>query len=303
MNNAVLNEVKKIIPGDRVCRDEPMNRHTSFRTGGPADIYVSIAGFDELQRLLSFLYGTGEDYVVIGNGSNLLVSDRGYRGVVIELLSGVSEISVEQNTINVQAGALLSRVSDAAMKHSLSGFEFASGVPGTVGGAMVMNAGAYGGEMKDIVSGVRVMDKKGESHLLSNEEMCFGYRSSIIREKEYVVMETRFSLINGDQEEIKEKIRDLSGRRREKQPLEFPSAGSTFKRPENNFAGKLIMDAGLAGFSRGGARVSEKHCGFIINTGSAVSDDIYSLIKEVQERVFAAYGVMLEPEVMMLGDF
>ena len=299
----ILNEILNIIPEDRVCRDEPMNKHTSFRTGGPADCYIRIGSVEELSALFNLFKSTGQEYVVIGNGSNLLFSDRGYRGAVIEILSGMSSISVEGEKIMADAGTLLSKVSDAALKNSLKGFEFASGIPGTVGGAMVMNAGAYGGEMKDIVLSVRVIDKEGRSVELSNEEMDFGYRKSVIKEKGYIVTQTVFSLEKGEEAEIESRIRELSGMRREKQPLEFPSAGSTFKRPENNFAGKLIMEAGLSGLKSGGAKVSEKHCGFIINEGGATSGDIYSLIKEVQEKVFQSSGIRLEPEVMMIGEF
>ena len=303
MKKDILSEILNIIPEDRVCRDEPMNKHTSFRTGGPADCYIKIGSAEELSALLSLLIRCGQEYTVIGNGSNLLISDRGYRGVVIEILSGMSSVSVEGERIVADAGTLLSKVSDAALKNSLKGFEFASGIPGTVGGAMVMNAGAYGGEMKDIVLSVKAIDKEGNRVELSNKEMDFGYRKSIIKEKGYIVTQTLFSLEKGEREEIESRIRELSEMRREKQPLEYPSAGSTFKRPENNFAGKLIMEAGLSGLKSGGAKVSEKHCGFIINEGGATSTDIYSLIKEVQEKVFLSSGVMLEPEVMMIGEF
>ena len=299
----ILNEILNIIPEDRVCRDEPMNKHTSFRTGGPADCYIRIGSVEELSALFNLFKSTGQEYVVIGNGSNLLFSDRGYRGAVIEILSGMSSLSVEGEKIMADAGTLLSKVSDAALKNSLKGFEFASGIPSTVGGAMVMNAGAYGGEMKDIVLSVRVIDKEGRSVELSNEEMDFGYRKRIIKEKGYIVTQTVFSLEKGEEAEIESRIRELSRMRREKQPLEYPSAGSTFKRPENNFAGKLIMEAGLSGLKSGGAKVSEKHCGFIINEGGATSGDIYSLIKEVQEKVFQSSGIRLEPEVMMIGEF
>ena len=303
MKKDILSEILNIIPEDRVCRDEPMNKHTSFRTGGPADCYIKIGSAEELSALLSLLIKSGQEYMVIGNGSNLLISDRGYRGVAIEILSGMSSVLVEGERIVADAGTLLSKVSDAALKSSLKGFEFASGIPGTVGGAMVMNAGAYGGEMKDIVLSVKAIDKEGNRVELSNKEMDFGYRKSIIKEKGYIVTQTVFSLEKKEVKEIEGRIRELSEMRREKQPLEFPSAGSTFKRPENNFAGKLIMEAGLSGLKSGGAKVSEKHCGFIINEGGATSTDIYSLIKEVQEKVFLSSGVMLEPEVMMIGEF
>ncbi len=301
--NSTLELLRSVIPEDRILTDEPMKKHTSFRTGGSADLFVIPETEEELSGILKSLRKNGIEHTVIGNGSNLLVSDRGYRGVVIQILSGFSGSKVRDTEIQAGGGELLSRIASAALENSLTGFEFASGIPGTAGGAMVMNAGAYGGEMKDVVRSVRVLDKDGEPLVLDNKDMGFGYRRSIIREAGYIVTGVVFSLEQGERKEILNRMEELKASRNEKQPLEFPSAGSTFKRPEGNFAGKLIMDAGLKGFSIGGARVSEKHCGFIINTGDATSDEIYKLIQTVREQVQEKYGVLLEPEVCMMGEF
>lgn len=239
----------------------------------------------------------------MGNGSNLLVSDKGYRGVVIQLWKNFSDIETEDNTITVKAGALLSKVAAEALEESLTGMEFASGIPGTMGGAVMMNAGAYGGEMKDIIREVTVLTREGELLTLSKEEMNFGYRTSVVKEKGYVVISAELQLRKGDREEIRKVMDELKERRVTKQPLDMPSAGSTFKRPEGYFAGKLIMDAGLRGFSVGGAQISEKHCGFVVNKGDATAADVLGLIGEVQKRVQEKFGVALEPEVKFLGEF
>ena len=303
MDKDLYEAVKTLIPEERILADEPMSAHTTFKAGGNADLFISLKSPEELSGLLSLFNKTAEKYVVIGNGSNLLVSDKGFRGAVLQIMAGMSRITADGSIIRAEAGALLSKVSDTALEHGLKGLEFASGIPGTVGGAMVMNAGAYGGEMKDLVTEVLLMDEKGERFTLSNEDMHFGYRHSILKEKRYVALETVFRLEKGDKEEIRNKIAEFSKSRRDKQPLDKPSAGSTFKRPEGNFAGKLIMEAGLSGFSVGGAKVSEKHCGFIINDGNATAGDIYSLIGEVKKRVYENSGVELEPEVCMIGEF
>ena len=295
--------LSKFIPPERILEKEPMRKHTSFRTGGDADRLILIDTREELAGVLSFLRGEDLPFFILGNGTNLLVSDRGYRGSIIELSSEFKNISISGEEILSGAGSLLVNIAETALKEGLTGFEFASGIPGTVGGAIVMNAGAYGGEMKDIVTFVDVLTPEGEFKRLKNEELSFGYRRSIIREASYIVLEAEFKLRSGDREEIRLKMEELKEKRNEKQPLNFPSAGSTFKRPEGNFAGKLIMDAGLKGLRKGGAQVSEKHCGFIINTGDATSDDIISLINTVKERVYEDSGVMLEPEILMIGEF
>lgn len=295
--------LRDIIPEERILLNEPMSKHTTFRTGGKADYFVLPETKDELSRLIRFLNEDQENYFILGNGSNLLVSDSGYRGVIIRIMNEFSDIEIKGTEIHAEAGALLSKIADTAFKNSLGGFEFASGIPGTAGGAMVMNAGAYGGEMKDVVRSVEVLTPDGEYLTLDNKEMEFSYRNSIVRKKGLIVLKVILSLEKRDPQLIQERMEELSKQRKEKQPLEFPSAGSTFKRPEGHFAGKLIMDAGLRGFSIGGAEVSEKHCGFIINKGGATSSDIYSLIKEVQKTVSGKFGVSLEPEVCMIGEF
>ena len=232
-----------------------------------------------------------------------MVSYKGYRGVVIQLWKNFSDIETEDNTITVKAGTLLSKVAAEALEESLTGMEFASGIPGTMGGAVMMNAGAYGGEMKDIIREVTVLTREGELLTLSKEEMNFGYRTSVVKEKGYVVISAVLQLRKGDREEIRKVMDELKERRVTKQPLDMPSAGSTFKRPEGYFAGKLIMDAGLRGFSVGGAQISEKHCGFVVNKGDATAADVLGLIGEVQKRVQEKFGVALEPEVKFLGEF
>lgn len=242
-------------------------------------------------------------YFILGNGSNLLVSDKGYRGAVIQLWKNVSDIRVEGCLIQAKAGASLAKIAAQALEAGLTGMEFAAGIPGTLGGAVVMNAGAYGGEMKDILKEALVMDGEGRIFTLTKEELKLGYRTSIVKEKGYIVLAAVLELQPGDREEIRKLMEDLKQRRGEKQPLDMPSAGSTFKRPEGYFAGKLIMDAGLRGFSVGGAQVSEKHCGFVVNTGGASASDVLALIREVQKRVREKFGVELETEVKFLGEF
>lgn len=299
----IYEQLKTVIPEDRILRDEPMSRHTSFRTGGNADLFCIPSDREELCALIAFLKDTDTDYTVIGNGSNLLVSDRGYPGVIIQMMSGFSGISREGEKLSAGAGELLSRIAEYAREEGLKGLEFASGIPGTLGGAVVMNAGAYGGEMKDIVTEVEAADSNGNLVVLNRDSLGFGYRRSSIRPGGYTVLGAVLRLSSGNREEIGEKMEELKRQRNEKQPLNLPSAGSTFKRPEGHFAGKLIMEAGLRGFSEGGAQVSEKHCGFIVNKGNATSDDIYRLICLVKKRVFENSGVELEPEVCLLGEF
>ncbi len=303
MIDGIAGKIEKIIPKDRVLHNESMKGHTTFRAGGNADIFVVPENDKELSGLISLLNEEKEEYIVVGNGSNLLVGDKGYRGVCIHISEGFAGIEINDNEITAGAGAILSKVADMAMGSSLAGFEFASGIPGTVGGAMVMNAGAYGGEMKDVVSSVEVLTRDGKLRVLSNEEMEFSYRNSVVRKDGLTVLKVVFKLSQGRKEEIKARMDELAGKRRDKQPLEYPSAGSTFKRPEGNFAGKLIMEAGLAGYSIGGAQVSEKHCGFIINTGGATAGDIYDLINFVQDKVYENSNIRLEPEVCMIGEF
>ncbi len=302
-NNSIENMFCMILGSDNVRLHEPMKKHTTFRIGGPADYYLCPHSTEEMQKILQICKENNIEFFILGNGSNLLVSDKGYRGAVIQLWKNFSDIIAEEKTITVKAGALLSKVAAEALEEGLTGMEFASGIPGTIGGAVVMNAGAYGGEMKDIIKEVTVLTKEGEILTLSKEEMNFGYRTSVVKEKGYVVISVVLQLEKGDREKIRKVMDDLKERRVTKQPLDMPSAGSTFKRPEGYFAGKLIMDAGLRGFSVGGAQISEKHCGFVVNKGDATAADVLGLIREVQKRVQEQFGVTLEPEVKFLGEF
>lgn len=301
--NKIENKFCACLGSDNVYRNEPMRKHTTFRIGGPADFYLCPHSAKEIQKAVEICQEDGLPYFILGNGSNLLVSDHGYRGVVIQLWKNVSDILVEGCLIRAKAGASLAKIAGEALEEGLTGMEFAAGIPGTLGGAVVMNAGAYGGEMKDILKEVLVMDKQGEIFTLKKEELHLGYRTSIIKEKGYIVLAAVLELKPGDRKEIKEKMDELKQKRVEKQPLDMPSAGSTFKRPEGYFAGKLIMDAGLRGFSVGGAQISEKHCGFVVNTGKATANDVLTLIREVQNRVLDKFGVELETEVKFLGEF
>lgn len=303
MNQNIIEKFTDLLGKEKVKVNEPMNRHTTFRIGGPADCLLLPSSQEELQEIIKICSDEKLPYFILGNGSNLLVSDAGYRGVIIQLYRNYGEITAEGNMIRAKAGALLSQIAAAAKNASLTGFEFAGGIPGTLGGAVVMNAGAYGGEMKDILKEVTVMTEKGEILTLPAEELEMGYRTSIIKKKGYLVLGAVIVLEQGEQEVIKARMKELTEQRVSKQPLEYPSAGSTFKRPEGYFAGKLIMDAGLCGYQTGGAQVSEKHCGFVINKGNATATDVCRLIKDVQDKVKEQFGVTLEPEVKFLGDF
>ncbi len=287
----------------QVCRDEPMDKHVTFRAGGPADYFVTPGSVRELKAVITLCREAEKPYFILGNGSNLLVSDKGYRGVVIHVGRALGRVHAAGGRLFAGAGASLARAAKEAMEAGLTGLEFAAGIPGTVGGALVMNAGAYGGEMSQVVETVDVLTKNGEEKRLSLRDMKLGYRTSCIQVMEYIVTGTTLTLKPGDREKIQARMEDLAERRRAKQPLEYPSAGSTFKRPEGNFAGKLIMEAGLAGLSVGGACVSEKHCGFVINKGGATASDIWELCRLVQARVKESAGVSLELEIRLLGDF
>lgn len=304
MNKDIKGLLAEHVDENRIRINELMKNHTSFRVGGAADFFLDLENEEEAAAIVRLLLMEDIPFYVIGNGSNLLVSDDGYKGVILSMSKSMSRIDIDGHEIKAQAGCLLSMVAACALKNSLTGFEFAAGIPGSVGGAMVMNAGAYGGEMKDIVKEVTVLDmKSGEIINIAGRDMDFSYRSSIVKKKPYLVLSATFSLVEGDQEVIIAKMNELAAKRREKQPLEYPSAGSTFKRPEGYFAGKLIEDSGLKGCQIGGAQVSEKHCGFIINKCNASAMDIMMLIKRVQHKVLEDFGVHLEPEVCMLGAF
>lgn len=303
LSSTFIENLGRMIPQENIILNEPMSRHTTFRVGGEAACLIKVPDSKSLARLILFLEQTGHDFFLLGNGSNLLVSDSGYDGIILKLEEEFEKVQVDGLKIIAGAAASLSQVAKRAMEEGLAGMEFASGIPGTLGGAIVMNAGAYDGEMKQIVKEVNVMDQAGNILTLNNETMEFGYRSSVIRNRPFIVLSAVLALEEGNKEEIMEKMKDLAEKRREKQPLQYASAGSTFKRPEGYFAGKLIMEAGLRGFSIGGAKVSDKHCGFIVNTGNATAQDIYEVIQEVQEKVKEQFGVWLEPEVIRLGKF
>lgn len=295
-------QLRECLAGGVLLCQEPMKRHTTFQAGGPADYYAAPKTEEQLGRLLAFLREEKIPYYILGNGSNLLVSDRGYRGVIVSTRE-LAACDISGIRVWAGAGISLARLAKEISRAKLAGFEFAAGIPGTLGGAVVMNAGAYGGEMSQVLKKVRVMTPEGEIRELPVGELELAYRSSCIPKRRYIVLAAELALSPGKQEEIESRIEDLARRRREKQPLEYPSAGSTFKRPEGYFAGKLIMDCGLSGFRIGGACVSPKHCGFIINDQNGTAEDIYRLCLEVQKKVREAYEVNLTMEVKILGDF
>ncbi len=309
-------QLQNALGEERVRRDESMATHTSFRAGGPADLFLTPSDETQAARAVRICREAGEEPFILGNGSNLLVSDTGYRGVVLDMsgVNGILQVLDSEGCSNVQralrqvrveagAGAKLSAVARFALERGASGMECLAGIPGTVGGAAVMNAGAYGGEMKDVLRSVTVLTREGKLETVFASELDLGYRHSLIPEKGYIVLSAEFVLQKGDPEAIRAKMDDLAAQRRAKQPLEFPSAGSTFKRPEGYFAGKLIQDAGLAGYRVGGACVSPKHCGFVVNDQGGTASDIWRVICDVQEKVLAAHGVKLTMEVKLLGDF
>lgn len=283
--------------------NELMNQHTSFKVGGPADVFIEPSNLEELKKALGFVKKHHIPYYVIGNGTNLLIGDKGIRGAIIKVGESFGEIEIIGEEVIAECGVLLSTLSKVVARSTLTGLEFASGIPGYLGGAIAMNAGAYGGEMKDIVEWVEVLDENLELQRYTNAEMEFIYRKSIVEPKNLIVIRCKMKLKKGNQEEINSIMSDLNLKRKTKQPLHLPSAGSTFKRPPGYYAGKLIEDAGLRGFSLGGAQVSELHCGFVVNKGNATARDVYDLIKHVQQTVFNQFGVTVETEVKMLGEF
>lgn len=298
----------EIVTENQVLEDEPLSNHTSFKVGGPAKYLVYPKTISEIISIIELCEKNNMPYYVMGKGSNLLVSDKGYEGTIIKLNAefsniNISQLSKEEYLVRAQAGISLAKMAKFLASNGLAGFEFAAGIPGTLGGAVTMNAGAYDGEIKDIIIGATVLDKDCNLINLSKEELELGYRSSIIQKEGYIVLEVEFVFNKGDSDEIFAKIIDLNNRRRDKQPLEYPSAGSAFKRPEGNYAGKLIMDCGLKGYSIGGAQVSTKHCGFVINKGSATATDVSDLLNHIKKVVYEQFGVPLEQEVKMLGNF
>ena len=303
MSDFLLKLTKAAGAGERIKTGEPMKWHTTFRTGGPAAYFATPSCTEELSAIIKLCRQENMPYYILGNGSNLLISDKGYDGVMISMGEGFSQIWNEGSQIRAGAGALLSRIARQALALSLTGFEFAAGIPGTLGGAVVMNAGAYGGEMKQVLVSAQVLTKEGEIRTVPAEELELGYRTSSIQKEEQIVLSALLKLELGDKSRIRARMEELAEKRKEKQPLEYPSAGSTFKRPEGYYAGKLIMEAGLRGFSIGGAQVSEKHCGFIINRENATSSDIIELCRQVRDKVKAKFGVELEMEIKRLGEF
>ncbi len=301
--NCFYNDLCHITGSDNALKDEEMKYHTTFCVGGKADFYVKPHSIEEIQQIIKLCKEYGKEYFIIGKGSNLLVSDSGYRGVIIQMYHNFCDVHIKDNILVSRAGALMSKLAQSACEGSLAGLEFSYGIPGTVGGAVTMNAGAYGGEMKHIVEYVTVMDPKGNVKNLNNEELRFGYRKSIIKQSSFIILEVGLKLTKGNRQEIRDKMEDYAARRKEKQPLEFPSAGSAFKRPEGMYAGKLIMDAGLKGYAVGGARVSDKHCGFIINYDNATAAHVMLLVKDIQAKVKEKFGVNLEMEIQKLGEF
>lgn len=301
MEQGFVERLARIVGKENIRLEEPMAKHTTFQIGGPAQVFVTPETIDQIQQVVMLCNEDQTPFFVLGNGSNLLVSDLGMDGVVIQLYQNFSACSVDGNLVKAEAGTMLAAIGNMAADVGLAGFEFASGIPGTLGGAVMMNAGAYGGEMRDIVRTVRLMDQAGHVFEKSGEEMEFGYRESIVEREHYIVLDAVLELAQGQKEEIRTRMKELAEARRKKQPLEYPSAGSTFKRPEGYFAGKLIMDANLKGYQVGGAQISEKHCGFVVNRGGATADDVLCLIHDVQDRVEEIFQVRLEPEVKLVG--
>lgn len=297
----IVDDLIKIVGSENVLQNEPMSKHTTFRIGGNADVFVTPNTTESLESIISYVINNNIPYYIIGNGSNLLVKDNGFRGVIIQLYKKFANIAVNDNVITAQAGALLSTVAKTALNNSLTGMECLSGIPGTIGGAVCMNAGAYGGEMKDIVVKTKVIHN-GKIETISNNDSDFGYRKSKIMSENMIVVETVLSLEKGNKEEIQSKMCDLLTQRNSKQPVELPSAGSTFKRPEGYFAAKLIDDSGLRGYSVGKAQVSPKHCGFVVNNGGATAKDVLTLMHNVSSVVEDNFGVKLEPEVRIIGE-
>lgn len=297
----IIEDLRALTGDNNVIENEPMSKHTTFRIGGKADVFVTPDSDKSLLDCVNYVMNNNIPYYIVGNGSNLLVRDNGFRGVIIQLYKGFSDILVKNDVIVAKAGALLSAVARTALNNSLTGMECLSGIPGTIGGAICMNAGAYGGEIKDIVVETKVINK-GRFETISNKESEFGYRKSRIMAENMIVTETVIKLEKGNKEEIEAKMKELMSQRNLKQPVELPSAGSTFKRPEGYFAAKLIDDCGLRGFSVGKAQVSPKHCGFVVNNGGSTAKEVIELMDKVSQTVYEKFGVKLEPEVRIIGE-
>ncbi|OPX43884.1 UDP-N-acetylenolpyruvoylglucosamine reductase [Ruminiclostridium hungatei] len=301
-NIELVKRLASISGEERVLINEPMSRHTSFKIGGPADVLVIPGEMGQLGEMVRCFAAEGIPYMIMGNGTNLLVSDKGIRGVVVKIYDNLQGFAVHGDTLEFEAGMLISKAAKLALAHSLSGMEFAEGIPGTIGGAVTMNAGAYGGEMSVIAAETEYMDRKGAIITVRGEQHGFDYRTSIIQKTGGIVLKTRLKLRKADPANIKALMEDFNFKRRDKQPLEWPSAGSVFKRPKGHFTGKLIDDCGLRGFGIGGAQISGKHSGFIINTGGASCEDVLALIRHIQTTVSREFNVQLEPEIRIIGD-
>ena len=301
MRHEFVQDLKQHIVQGEVLELEPMGRHTTFQVGGPADIFIEPGSREEVRYAVKAARRDQVPFFVAGNGSNLLVADAGYRGMILHIGKKLSKITVMDGMIEAEAGASLARIARTALSHGLTGMEFAAGIPGSIGGAVVMNAGAYNGEMKDILDTVDVLTPEGDFITLPARDLDLSYRYSNVIERDYIVLAARLKLASGDPEAILKRMDELALARKQKQPLDYPSAGSTFKRPEGYFAGKLVQDAGLKGYRVGGAQVSQKHSGFVINVGGAEAEEIRFLIRQVRRKVYRQFGVRLEPEVKFLG--
>lgn len=298
----MINKEKILEISKNALFDEPMKKHTSFKIGGNADVYISAESVDEIKNVISYCRENSVPYMIMGNGSNMLVGDKGIRGVVIQIGKNMRDCHADGDTVYAEAGILMSRLSSFILDNSLEGFEALSGIPGTLGGGIYMNAGAYGSELKDVIESVTYIDENGEIKTSKNDELDFSYRHSMFETRKYIILSCVIKLKKGSYDEIKARMNDFNKRRSDKQPISMPSAGSTFKRPEGYFAGKLIQDSGLSGFSVGGAQVSEKHSGFVVNKGDATAQDVLDLIKHIQKTVKEKFGVSLEPEVRLIGE-
>ncbi|OON95211.1 MAG: UDP-N-acetylenolpyruvoylglucosamine reductase [Epulopiscium sp. Nele67-Bin005] len=297
----IINQLNKFLSEEQIKTDQKLSSHTTFKIGGLVEIWTVPTSIEQVQQIINVCKNTNTNYEIFGNGSNILANDKGFDGVIIEIYKNLANIKVEENLVTAQAGALLFSIAKMSADADLTGLEFAHGIPGTLGGAVTMNAGAYDGEMKNVLETVTILNENNEIETLLAEKLCLAYRTSKVKTDGLVVLEATMKLKNGERSLILEKMKDFAGRRKDKQPLTFPSAGSTFKRPEGYFAGKLIMDSGLRGYTVGGAQVSEKHCGFVINIGGATSADVLQLITDVQRIVKEKFEVELEPEIKFLG--
>ncbi len=297
----IYNELIKMIDKERVLKNEMLKNHTNFKIGGPAKLLINIESIDEIKYIIEICKKNNIDYYILGNGTNLLVPDEGLDAVIIKISNEFNNYEIKDNQVYANAGMLLSTLAKKVLKESLTGFEFASGIPGTIGGAIYMNAGAYGGEMKDIVKYAEVLDNDGNIIKISNEDLELGYRTSIISKNNYIVLNVCFELKHGNKDDIINEMNELDEKRISKQPLDLPSAGSTFKRPVGYYAGKLIDDSGLRGFRYKDAQISEKHCGFVVNRGEATCEDVLDLIDMVRKIVYDKFEVKLEREVRILG--